>query len=117
MIFFVRSTDPNQHILDTLEQAIAVLMEKKALPGGGLPQLNSHDQQDKSPATSGGEISRKDIIILLPTSTVLLLITNSKSINPLPYEFFYFSLFSGHSIRKALFVYRLIGATLIGIFF
>ena len=29
----------------------------------------------------------------------------------------FFSRFSGHNLRKALFVYRLIGATLIGIFF
>ena len=29
----------------------------------------------------------------------------------------FFSRFSGHNLRKALLVYRLIGATLIGIFF
>ena len=37
--------------------------------------------------------------------------------SPIPPEFFFFRRFSGHTLRCALFVYRLIGATLIRIFF
>ncbi|XP_047738873.1 uncharacterized protein LOC108676477 isoform X2 [Hyalella azteca] len=47
-----RSTDPNQHILDTLEQAIGVLMEK-SVAGGGAPVSPADDSHYQ--CSSGAE--------------------------------------------------------------